>query len=106
MTLEQSLYKTLNDTPAGTAFEEMLTVGDLVEVLALEHCADAIAQNPNEEDSIEFVRELGLQQNVFESACERVADVLNDYDSPEEPQGGMERGETAERQSDIQRNLK
>lgn len=77
-TLKDSLYQALKDTPAGTAFDELLTVGDLVSVAELDECAGNIAANPNTDDAAEFIRDLGLQDTVFASACERVADVLED----------------------------
>lgn len=105
--LERAIYDALRNTPAASAFEELLTVGDLLSIEALEECAEAIPvfSIENSDYACECIAELGLQQNVYESACERVADVLADFASPEEPSGGYERGEVSAR-LDSYRSLK
>lgn len=76
--LELALYHALRMTPAGTAFEEFLTVGDLCGVMELENCAAHIATS-HREDAPLWINDLALQPNVYASACERVADVLEDF---------------------------
>ncbi len=100
--LERALYDALRNTPASTAHEERLTAGDVVSVAALEECAENIASTRNMDDASLWINDLGLQQKVYESACERVAEVLEDFSSPEETGGGMERGELSAQLASFQ----
>lgn len=101
-TLERAIYMAINNTPAGSAFAERLTVGDLVSVAALDECAENIASTRNEEDAAAFLCDLALDENIRKSALERVMEVLEDFASPEEGSGGVSGGEMSERMAGYQ----